>query len=214
MEGLESCLKNTPFESLIQELYFGCINNTLTCTECAQPRKTEQSFLEIMLEVQEYLMDMSTKQINSVSDSLDKYFAQEELDGVNCELCQKPTLHNRGPLISKLPPILTFNLNRLAIDMTTFDRKKVNTRFEYPLELDMSKYLDQSPETPAHEQAKDPDQYTYELKSIVIHSGGPYGGHYYAYIKDDLKEGNWDVQMPEKFHEKPTEVDDRPAHVK
>ena len=98
--------------------------------------------------------------------------------------------------------------------MTTFDRKKLNTKFEYPMELDMSKYLDQSDDTAAHEQAKDPDQYTYELKSIVIHSGGPYGGHYYAYIKDDLNEGNWDLQLPEKFSDMPTEVDDRPAHIK
>ena len=104
-----------------------------------------------MLEVQEYLPYMSTKQINSVYDSLDKYFAQEELDGVNCETCQKPTLHNKGPLISRLPPIISFSLNRIGIDMTTFDRKKINTKFEYPMELDMTKYLDQSAETPAHE---------------------------------------------------------------
>ena len=52
------------------------------------------------------------------------------------------------------------------------------------------------------------------MKSIVIHSGGPYGGHYYAYIKDDLKEGNWNVNLPEKFSDTPSEVDDRPAHVK
>lgn len=32
------------------------------------------------------------------------------------------------------------------------------------------------------------EEYIYELKSIVIHSGGgAYAGHYYAFIKDDLK---------------------------
>jgi len=36
-----------------------------------------------------------------------------------------------------------------------------------------------------------PDELMYELKSIVIHRGGAYGGHYFAYIKDDLNEGNW-----------------------
>ena len=30
------------------------------------------------------------------------------------------------------------------------------------------------------------DELIYELKSIVIHRGGAHGGHYYAYIKDDL----------------------------
>ena len=42
IEALELCLKGTPYDSLIQELYFGSINSTLTCTECAQPRKTGQ----------------------------------------------------------------------------------------------------------------------------------------------------------------------------
>ena len=40
----------------------------------------------------------------------------------------------------------------------------------------------------------EPEALIYELKSIVIHRGGAYGGHYFAYIKDDLKEGNWNLQ--------------------
>lgn len=59
--------------------------------------------------------------------------------------------------------------------------KKLNDRFEYPLELDMSKYM--------NEEAKSTllnDELIYELKSIVIHRGGAHGGHYYAFIKDDL----------------------------
>jgi len=54
----------------------------------------------------------------------------------------------------------------------------------------MGKYIDDGIE---HNKEQD----IYELKSIVIHRGGAYGGHYYAYIKDDLKEGNWDLEMPE-----------------
>ena len=104
---------------------------------------------------------------------------------------------------------MTFSLNRIGIDYETWERKKINQRFEYPLELDMSKYLDNSPDCPAFEQVKDSDQTMYELKSIVIHRGGPYGGHYHAYIKDDLSEGNWDLELPANFAKEPTEVDDR-----
>ena len=43
----------------------------------------------------------------------------------------------------------------------------------------MQKYL--SSEAKLSNQCAD-----YELKSIVIHRGGAYGGHYFAYIKDDL----------------------------
>ena len=43
----------------------------------------------------------------------------------------------------------------------------------------------------------------YELKSIVIHRGGPYGGHYHAYIRDDVGTANWDLQVPDKFDTEP-----------
>ena len=33
-------------------------------------------------------------------------------------------------------------------------------------------------------------EFVYELYSIMIHSGGAYGGHYYAYIKS-FEDGKW-----------------------
>ena len=53
---------------------------------------------------------------------------------------------------------------------------------------------------------KPDDETKYELKSIIIHRGGAYGGHYWAYIKDDLKEGNWHVELTKEFEDKPTEI--------
>jgi hypothetical protein len=41
----------------------------------------------------------------------------------------------------------------------------------------------------------------------VIHRGGPYGGHYHAYIRDDLEDGNWDLELPDYFQSEPTEVE-------
>lgn len=55
-------------------------------------------------------------------------------------------------------------------------------------------------------QHQDPELTTYDLKAVIIHRGGPYGGHYHAYIRDDLKEGVWNLQLPEKFEEQPVEV--------
>ena len=67
------------------------------------------------------------------------------------------------------------DLLRFDFDYNTFQRVKVNDRFEYPLELDMSPYLE--PDT-----SEKPEDTIYELKSIIIHRGGPYGGHYHAFI--------------------------------
>jgi len=54
----------------------------------------------------------------------------------------------------------------------------------------------------------------YELKGVIIHRGGPYGGHYHAYIKDDYKEGVWNLQIPETFKEAPVEVKPKNAEKK
>jgi len=50
------------------------------------------------------------------------------------------------------------------------------------LELDVNQYLDSDLRSNITAEES-----VYELKAIVIHRGGPYGGHYFAYIKDDLK---------------------------
>jgi ubiquitin carboxyl-terminal hydrolase 40 len=142
--------------------------------------------------------------IKGVNEALDDYFKVEEIEGVGCEVCDKNTTATRGPMLARLPPVLTFNLIRIKYDMITFDRIKINDRFEYPLELDMSKYL--APTEKAQAQKTEPDLVNYELKAVIIHRGGPYGGHYHAYIKDDFKEGNWNLKVPEKFEGEPVEI--------
>ena len=37
--------------------------------------------------------------------------------------------------------MLTLNLYRFELDYETWQRKKLDDKFEYPLELDMSKYV-------------------------------------------------------------------------
>ena len=80
--------------------------------------------------------------IKGVEESLDHYFKPEEIEGVFCEDCKGRGLAYKGPRLTKLPPVMTFNLIRIKYDMQTFDRMKINDKFEYPLELDMSKHLD------------------------------------------------------------------------
>jgi ubiquitin C-terminal hydrolase len=92
-------------------------------------------------------------------------------------------------------------LHRFELDYQTWQRHKLNDRFEFPVEIDMSPYV-----SPELLQSASQDELVYELKSIVIHRGGAYGGHYYAYIKDDLGIGNWDVEKLDRFEDKPVEV--------
>jgi ubiquitin carboxyl-terminal hydrolase 40 len=107
-----------------------------------------------------------------------RLFAMDELTEDNklfCDNCNEKTDTLKGQRIQKLPPVLTFGLARFDIDYQRWERFKVNDRFEYPLELDISEYLDP-------ESLETPENCHYELKSIIIHRGGAHGGHYHAYI--------------------------------
>jgi len=41
------------------------------------------------------------------------------------------------------------------------------------------------------EEFKKEGLFVYELYAVMVHSGGAYGGHYYAYIKDSGPGGKW-----------------------
>ena len=131
-----------------------------------------------------------------------KLFEFDKLDGDNklfCDNCNEKTDTLKGQKINKLPPILTVDLNRFDFDYNTFQRVKVNDRFQYPLELDLSAHLDP-------ESIEIPENCVYELKSVIIHRGGAYGGHYHAYIQDELSEGSWHLEMPQEFKKEPEVV--------
>lgn len=104
-----------------------------------------------------------------------------------------------------------FHLKRFEYDPYRDDLAKVNDRFEFPTELDMSPWLSKqaagnSPRSssaaplPSHEadasagpcvptsrsdnQRSTCGDHCYSLSAIVMHVGGPSAGHYYAYIRE------------------------------
>lgn len=81
-EAIEKALSKTPYDSLVQELYFGHTNRVITCTLCNESRKRPETFLDLMLTV---------KGMKGVKESLENLFTFEELDGVECETCQSKT---------------------------------------------------------------------------------------------------------------------------
>jgi ubiquitin carboxyl-terminal hydrolase 40 len=61
------------------------------------------------------------------------------------------------------------------------DRVKINTYFEYQLELDLSGFVMQG----------QPEYCKYELYGVVIHRGSAHGGHYICFARDLVKETDW-----------------------
>jgi ubiquitin carboxyl-terminal hydrolase 7 len=61
---------------------------------------------------------------------------------------------------------------------------QINDRYEFPDELDLDvgegKYLSENADRSVRN--------LYKLHSVLVHSGGVHGGHYYAFIQPDGKQ--------------------------
>jgi ubiquitin C-terminal hydrolase len=68
-----------------------------------------------------------------------------------------------------------FSLARFEPNWETGQIRKLNTKVEFPLKIDMKPYI----MTGSNQEN---DNLEYELKSIIVHLGTPSGGHYMAYI--------------------------------
>ncbi|KAK6147384.1 hypothetical protein DH2020_018296 [Rehmannia glutinosa] len=90
----------------------------------------------------------------------------------------------KGVLFMDFPPVLQLQLKRFEYDFMRDTMVKINDRYEFPLELDLDrengKYL--SPE------ADRSIRNLYMLHSVLVHSGGVHGGHYYAFIRPTLSD--------------------------
>lgn len=112
----------------------------MTCDQCGASRIQPERFLQLNLQV---------ANLKGVQEALDTLFAPEYMTGDNKVTCDsevcfgQKTDSRRGIEIAKLPPVLTFCLNRFELDYQTWERKKLNDVFEYPMELDMVKYLNE-----------------------------------------------------------------------
>eukprot|EP00804_Cyclotella_cryptica_P009361 CCRYP_009011-RA/>CCRYP_009011-RA protein AED:0.19 eAED:0.19 QI:157/1/1/1/1/1/4/31/693 len=87
-----------------------------------------------------------------------------------------------------LPSLLQLHLKRFKYDWETGETSKINDCCTFPLELDLSEVM-------SHDSSFEGDQPTedaiYDLQSIVVHRGEYGSGHYYSYVRPDIRTNNW-----------------------
>ncbi|KAK4790626.1 hypothetical protein SAY86_017930 [Trapa natans] len=114
------------------------------------------------------------------------YVEVERLEGDNKYHAEGHGLQDakKGVLFIDFPPVLQLHLKRFEYDFMRDTMVKVNDRYEFPLQLDLDrdngKYL--SPD--ADRSVRN----LYTLHSVLVHSGGVHGGHYYAFIRPTLSD--------------------------
>ncbi|KAL8029537.1 hypothetical protein ABFX02_14G230900 [Erythranthe guttata] len=174
-EKLEEKMKRTVVEGAIQQLFEGHHMNYIECINVDYKSSRKESFYDLQLDV---------KGCHDVYASFDQYVAVEHLDGDNKYQAEQHGLQDakKGVLFIDFPPVLQLHLKRFEYDYVRDIMIKINDRYEFPLQLDLDrengKYL--SPD------ADRTVRNLYTLHSVLVHSGGVHGGHYYAFIRPTL----------------------------
>ncbi|KAL6199593.1 hypothetical protein ACLB2K_029377 [Fragaria x ananassa] len=176
-EKLEDKMKGTVVEGTIQQLFEGHHMNYIECINVDYKSTRKESFYDLQLDV---------KGCRDVYASFDKYVEVERLEGDNKYHAEQNGLQDakKGVLFIDFPPVLQLQLKRFEYDFMRDTMVKINDRYEFPLQLDLDrenrKYL--SPE--ADRSVRN----LYTLHSVLVHSGGVHGGHYYAFIRPTLSD--------------------------
>ncbi|NP_001346281.1 Ubiquitin carboxyl-terminal hydrolase 12 [Zea mays] len=176
-EKLEDKMKGTVVEGTIQQLFEGHHMNYIECINVDFKSTRKESFYDLQLDV---------KGCQDVYASFDKYVEVEQLEGDNKYHADKHGLQDakKGVLFIDFPPVLQLQLKRFEYDFMRDTMVKINDRYEFPLQLDLDrddgKYL--SPDADRNVRN------LYTLHSVLVHSGGVHGGHYYAFIRPTLSD--------------------------
>eukprot|EP01061_Rhynchopus_euleeides_P021647 TRINITY_DN35318_c0_g1_i1.p1 TRINITY_DN35318_c0_g1~~TRINITY_DN35318_c0_g1_i1.p1 ORF type:complete len:1206 (+),score=373.31 TRINITY_DN35318_c0_g1_i1:97-3714(+) len=163
--SLEDRWKGTRVAGTLDGLLRGSMVHSITCQDISYESCTDEAFWDLQLNV---------RGCPSLTSAFEGYFAPEVLDGDNRYSAPGEGLQRaiRKSIIKKAPPVLMLHLKRFDFDLRLQKQTKVNDRQEYPLDLDISKYL----------QDPQPGDSIYTLMSVLVHSGDVNAGHYYAFV--------------------------------
>ncbi|KAL1549232.1 CSN-associated deubiquitinating enzyme Ubp12 [Salvia divinorum] len=176
-EKLEDKMKGTVVEGTIQKLFEGNHMNYIECINVDFRSTRKESFYDLQLDV---------KGCKDVYASFDKYVEVERLEGDNKYHAEGHGLQDakKGVLFIDFPPVLQLHLKRFEYDFMRDSMVKINDRYEFPLELDLDRDNGKYLSLDADRSIRN----LYILHSVLVHSGGVHGGHYYAFIRPKLSD--------------------------
>lgn len=86
--------------------------------------------------------------------------------------------------VAGLPSLLQCHLKRFQYDWQTEVMSKMNNRFSFPKELDLSSVC-------TDVKSEEESLCLYDLQAVVVHAGEYGSGHYYAYVRPDIRSNDW-----------------------
>ncbi|CAG8737552.1 19364_t:CDS:10, partial [Gigaspora margarita] len=174
-DNLEGKMKNTNADGAITRLFVGKMKSYVKCVNVDYESSRVEDYYDIQLNV---------KGCKNLDDSFMEYIQEETLEGENKYQAEGYGLQDakKGVIFENFPPVLHLQLKRFEYDMQRDTTVKINDRYEFPMEIDLERYL-----SPEADKAK---PYKYLLHGVLVHSGDLHGGHYFALLKPE-KNGKW-----------------------
>ena len=130
-----------PVTSFIKENFEGISQTYISCLNVDYTSTRDESFYDISLDVQGN---------ESLLASFQRYVAPERMEGANQYRTPNNGLQDadRGTRFARLPRVLQLQLKRFAYDPEQDRMTKVNDRFTFPVELDLSSIASRTIPTP------------------------------------------------------------------
>ena len=127
--------------SFISSLFQGLLIDYVRYQSCHTESHREDQFLDLSLAIHSHSDNLS---YNSLEKALDAFIRPETLTGSNqyyCSLCCRKTDAVKGLRFKSFPRVLMVQLKRFDLDMETMRRRKIEDYVEFPMEVDLGKYV-------------------------------------------------------------------------
>lgn len=192
IDKMEESLRPTAYKYLFSSVFSGKICSSITCDTC---KLTWFRFEDM------YTLSLGIGGVTNIYDAIDRYTQEEKIDNFNCEKCEKRVTITKRNLLSELPNTLIIHLQRINYNYETERNIKINSRVEFPKELNLKKFCveqvlknkktdDAAVTEEAGEESdeiylKCDDYYDYNLQGVTVHLGSADSGHYFSYINTE-----------------------------
>ncbi|CDR98056.1 ubiquitin carboxyl-terminal hydrolase, putative [Babesia bigemina] len=167
LDKMEEQMKGTPVEGSVKQMFEGEMETYIECIDIDYKSSRMETFEDIQLDIQG---------CSDIYDSLKKLTEAEILSGDNMYEAEGHGKQRarKGIRFLKFPPVCVFLLKRFTFDLQRMDTVKLNDRFEFYKEIDLSPFC--------------PTGGQYVLQAVSVHHGSINSGHYYAFAASDKRQ--------------------------
>lgn len=175
MDNLEGKMKGTKVEGALNDIFVAQMKSYVKCINVDFESSRSEDYWDIQLNV---------KGMKDLEASFKDYVQVELLDGENQYQATGYGLQDakKGVVFQSFPPVLHLQLKRYEYDFNRDMMVKINDRYEFPLEVNLSPFLEEGSDMS--------EPWDYELHGVLVHSGDLNVGHYYALLRP-TKQDKW-----------------------